>query len=574
MPDLSSQEPSLIEAEQALIATIYRVAIHTQHWPQLLEQLYQLAEQPLPQSVTNNLLRHFQQALEIGNRFQHLEETLTTYDELFDRIPIGVLIVSGSGQIHHHNHLARQALKESTVIQQNGDLLQVIDPAAHKKLLGYIQELSIPGSQESRGLALPHKNNRQSRALAIVSPLLQHLNPQLDAQGLVLVFVSTDDSQLAIELAAFADIYQLTPKEKRITQHIVQGLSPQQIANKLHVSYNTVRSQLKSVFQKTSTNKQSELVNLVLSGPGGMLYRAGPVKPMSDFNSVHRQFRLTDGRVISYQEYGDPKGEPVIYCHSILGSRLENFIDEIDWANRTKLRLIIPERPGYGFSSPHPTSYIQWAEDLREFLDGNGLDSVALIGFAAGGIYAAAAAVGLGQRIRHLVLVSTYVQPEANQELKLIAPLYRMHIRLAQTNPKLHQMFSLIMRRGFSKDPIGFFTMLTHDFRQEDSQTIQSSWFQSRYLVGVREATRQGVEACSKELTRIVENWQFEMSDIHCPVTIWHGEQDQQTPVSQVKQLCQQLPQSDLQLLPGHGQLVIYDHWPMILAELSQGLRK
>jgi DNA-binding CsgD family transcriptional regulator len=41
------------------------------------------------------------------------------------------------------------------------------------------------------------------------------------------------------------------------------GLSPQQAAGELQVSPSTVRNQLKAVFAKTGTHRQSELVTLM-----------------------------------------------------------------------------------------------------------------------------------------------------------------------------------------------------------------------------------------------------------------------------------------------------------------------
>lgn len=51
----------------------------------------------------------------------------------------------------------------------------------------------------------------------------------------------------------------LTPAEARVARGIAQGLSPARIAKQLGVSPQTIRSQLKRVFVKTSTNRQTEL---------------------------------------------------------------------------------------------------------------------------------------------------------------------------------------------------------------------------------------------------------------------------------------------------------------------------
>jgi DNA-binding CsgD family transcriptional regulator len=49
------------------------------------------------------------------------------------------------------------------------------------------------------------------------------------------------------------------------------GIDPKEAAAQLEVALSTVRSQLKSIFAKTDTSRQSELVRLLLLGPARLL---------------------------------------------------------------------------------------------------------------------------------------------------------------------------------------------------------------------------------------------------------------------------------------------------------------
>ena len=53
--------------------------------------------------------------------------------------------------------------------------------------------------------------------------------------------------------------------EARVVVELVKGKRPQEVADELKVSLNTVRNQLKQIFSKTNTGRQSELISLVLS---------------------------------------------------------------------------------------------------------------------------------------------------------------------------------------------------------------------------------------------------------------------------------------------------------------------
>ena len=67
-----------------------------------------------------------------------------------------------------------------------------------------------------------------------------------------------------ITVAFLQDRFDLTPAEARLVVRLVRGASLKSSAKAFGVSYETVRRQVKSVFHKTGTHRQSELVLTVL----------------------------------------------------------------------------------------------------------------------------------------------------------------------------------------------------------------------------------------------------------------------------------------------------------------------
>jgi DNA-binding CsgD family transcriptional regulator len=70
-------------------------------------------------------------------------------------------------------------------------------------------------------------------------------------------------SKPAPDPAILAAVFGLTPAEARLASIIATGANPQLAADQLGVSRETVRNQLKAVFARTSTHRQSELVALL-----------------------------------------------------------------------------------------------------------------------------------------------------------------------------------------------------------------------------------------------------------------------------------------------------------------------
>lgn len=63
-----------------------------------------------------------------------------------------------------------------------------------------------------------------------------------------------------IEQHEYQERFGLTRKESQILMNLKQGLSPATIAKQTHRSIHTVRAQLASIFRKTHTHSQTELI--------------------------------------------------------------------------------------------------------------------------------------------------------------------------------------------------------------------------------------------------------------------------------------------------------------------------
>ena len=83
--------------------------------------------------------------------------------------------------------------------------------------------------------------------------------------GGVAVFVSHPGS-LQLPWKRVASSYGLSTAEAKLAVILAEGFSLEEAADRLFVSINTVRTQLKSVFAKTGVRRQSELVAVLLSG--------------------------------------------------------------------------------------------------------------------------------------------------------------------------------------------------------------------------------------------------------------------------------------------------------------------
>ena len=116
--------------------------------------------------------------------------------------------------------------------------------------------------------------------------------------------------------------------------------------------------------------------------------------------------RLSDGRRLGYAGYGDCHGAPVMFFHGTPGSRrVARWADQA--ARRHGIRLIAPDRPGFGLSDFQPGRTLgAWPKDVVELADALRLERFAVAGVSGGGPYVAACAWRLADRLSHAGIIS------------------------------------------------------------------------------------------------------------------------------------------------------------------------
>lgn len=75
----------------------------------------------------------------------------------------------------------------------------------------------------------------------------------------------TDPAAIQVCPKVLRRIWGLTAAEARVAASLAAGLSPAEIAVRHGVSEATVRTQMRTIFEKTGTHRQGELIRLLTS---------------------------------------------------------------------------------------------------------------------------------------------------------------------------------------------------------------------------------------------------------------------------------------------------------------------
>src|SRR4030065_1299004 len=93
--------------------------------------------------------------------------------------------------------------------------------------------------------------------------------------------------------------------------------------------------------------------------------------------------RYKDGNDLSYSEYGDVNGYPILVQHGMIASICDYHL--FDSLIEAKKRLICIARPGYGESSPYQMENIaEWGKIVSILVDNLGLSKFDVFGILSG----------------------------------------------------------------------------------------------------------------------------------------------------------------------------------------------
>jgi pimeloyl-ACP methyl ester carboxylesterase len=156
---------------------------------------------------------------------------------------------------------------------------------------------------------------------------------------------------------------------------------------------------------------------------------------------TNNQIILNDGRTLGFAEYGDDQGQPFMYFHGFPSSRLEGrLVDDV--ARGQHLRIIAPDRPGFGLSDFKPGRKLtDWPEDVIGLANALELDRFSIVGLSGGGPYAAVCACKISTRLSAVGIISGSGPADLPGMLESMSPLNRL-LQIGRTAPWLFNLFS------------------------------------------------------------------------------------------------------------------------------------
>lgn len=212
------------------------------------------------------LVLHVRRAVLIGKLVDVCRTEASTSAALLDRIACGVFLVDLTGKIIRCNQSADALLDDGDVVSCSRGRFGAVDRRADGKFCDFLASAGAAGeiSDGTRvSLSLTGRSGRE---------YLMHLLPLNEARRRrtfdseradAAIFIRPAEMDTPSGLALLARRHRLTPREAEVLHGIVEVGGVPEVAASLGMGVRTVKTHLHSVFAKTGTDRQAELVRLV-----------------------------------------------------------------------------------------------------------------------------------------------------------------------------------------------------------------------------------------------------------------------------------------------------------------------
>jgi pimeloyl-ACP methyl ester carboxylesterase len=280
--------------------------------------------------------------------------------------------------------------------------------------------------------------------------------------------------------------------------------------------------------------------------------------------------QLQNGGHLAVDEYGDPAGQPVFFCHGWPSSRMMAVLTD-EAARDLGVRIISPDRPGVNESAfQKDRTLLHWPLLLKELADNLGIERFRVLGISGGAPYAFASAWSMPEQVEGIAVVSGVPPISELTGHDGLLGLYRWMLTLYRVRPQLlRRCFYLARPFATRRVPIRLRPMLLKLLQPCDAAVLRDSRAFEACFESQRRAWRVSAEGVMVDAEIYARPWGFALEEVRVPVRLWHGKTDRSFSYHLAEQVAQRLPNCQARFVEaaGHYSLPIR-HMHEILADL------
>jgi DNA-binding CsgD family transcriptional regulator len=172
-----------------------------------------------------------------------------------------IVLLDGAGLVRQRSKGAENLFSTPGALAVDHDRLRAALPREQASLDRAFGVAANFAAERTAPQALKLSNPHGRPWVVVIRPVLNSYGPMIDVEQLFHVEILEGIPKLG-SLELFQSVFSLTARETQIARLLVDGHSVESLSEQMEISQNTTRVHLKSIFSKTSTSRQSELIRL------------------------------------------------------------------------------------------------------------------------------------------------------------------------------------------------------------------------------------------------------------------------------------------------------------------------
>ena len=211
------------------------------------------------------LTPHVRRAYTIGNLIGRQQARVEELAQTFDGLVAAVFLVDPRGRVTYRNESATALLALGKPLAVINERLCQVGGAMNVPFERVLHAALYDDTGTAQGSVIL-EGSGEARHLVHMLPLVARRARKFDAaQSAVAIFVTKVGLEVGSPIKTIAHAFGLTPREMSIVVALVDTGNPAEVAARLGVTANTVKSHLKAIFHKSGVSRQGDLVKLVAS---------------------------------------------------------------------------------------------------------------------------------------------------------------------------------------------------------------------------------------------------------------------------------------------------------------------
>ena len=215
-------------------------------------------------AVLGTIAPYLRLAFATRRRLLALESRVGDLENALDQLQTALVLVDGKGRPVLVNKIAQAILDQRSGLLLERSMLCASSATESSRLRDAISS-TIATSQgkghRSGGAMLISRPNRRPLQI-LVAPFGAEASA-VSGKAVAVVFINDPEQKFVVPSEALRLLFGLTLAEVRLALAMLDGKSLSEVADLHRVGQETVRTQIKSIFQKTGTRRQGELISLL-----------------------------------------------------------------------------------------------------------------------------------------------------------------------------------------------------------------------------------------------------------------------------------------------------------------------